>query len=129
VKKYRINDPKEKDHLRHSDMAGISEVCIAYFSEEDAYQKEDCLPYMGSVELVSQGVVVSVAAESGSGVKAVCSAVPYLFLSGSPGSSEHFPPASFQIQNIDTYQPKEQKFSICINKLETSFQVPLNKYP
>jgi len=36
---------------------------------------------MGSVELVSQGVVVSVVAESGSGIKAVCSAVPYLFLS------------------------------------------------
>ena len=36
---------------------------------------------MGSVELVSQGVAGSVTAESGSGVKAVCSAVPYLFLS------------------------------------------------
>jgi len=28
VKKYRINDPKEKDHLRHADMAGISRKVV-----------------------------------------------------------------------------------------------------
>jgi len=113
VKKYRINDPKEKDHLRHSDMAGISEVCIAYFSEEDAYQKEDCLPYMGSVELVSQGVAGSVTAESGSGVKAVCSAVPYLFLSGSPGPFSGFPTGF--VSDCKVSMNKFSRFSTMIN--------------